>query len=329
MLPPREEGVPMPWQERTVMSERQEFIAFARQEGATIAAVCRQFGISRKTFYIWYHRWIAAGKHLSGLYEKSRRPHSHPNTTPPHVAEKIIALRKQTHYGPLRLSFHLVRDHHLQVSPFRIYRVLGRAGLLTRRERRRRRKPRQYIVLQPGQKVQVDVKYLDVLFDERHPEGIKEYQYTAIDCATRVRFTEIYQEVSPHNSVDFVKKVIAFYPFSVRVIQTDNGTEFTYELMPHVQVEHPLDVYLKSVRIIHKLIPVGRKEYNGRVERSHRTDDEELYRPGKFTNVYERREAAKKFMFYFNNQRPHLALGFLTPMQMLRSLARSQGVTHV
>ncbi len=295
-----------------------------------VSAVCRQFGISRKTFYLWHRRWIVSKRRISGLYEHSRRPHSHPNLTPLHVADKIVAMRKATNYGPSRLSFHLNRDEKLMVSPFRVYRVLDRAGLLSRRERKRRRKPRQYFVLEPGQKVQVDVKYLDKMFDERHPEGIQEFQYTAIDCATRIRYTEIYEEISAYNSVDFVKKALKFYPFPVKVIQTDNGIEFTYELMPHIHMVHPLDVYLKSLGIIHKLIPVGRKEYNGKVERSHRTDDEELYRPKQFSDVHQRREQAKRFLDYYNHRRPHSALGYLTPFEKLRLLSlQATGVTHV
>lgn len=294
-----------------------------------VSLVCRQFGISRTTFYTWYHRWIAAKKHLSGLYERSRRPHSHPNSTPPHIVQKIVSMRKRTNYGPARLSFHLEREQRVQVSPFRAYRVLHREGLLSRRQRKRRRKARQYFVLEPGQKVQVDVKYLDKIFDERHPEGIKEFQYTAIDCASRMRYTQIYEEISAQNSVDFTKKVVEFFPFKIQVVQTDNGIEFTYELHPHIQVEHPLDTYLKSVGIIHKLIPVGRKEYNGKVERSHRTDEEELYRPKQFKDVAHRREQAKEFLDYYNNHRPHSALGYLTPLQKLKELHQDQGVNHV
>lgn len=291
--------------------------------------VCRHFGISRKTFYVWYGRWLASGRRLESLYEHSRRPKSHPNSTSPEIVRLIIKLRQQSNYGPKRIAFLLDRDYQLQVGAFRIYRVLQRAELLQRRERRRRRKARVYYVQQPGQKVQVDVKYLDKIFDERHPEGIKEYQYTAIDCATRLRYTEVYEEVSPHNSVDFVKKALSSFPFPVAVVQTDNGIEFTYDLLPQVTVEHPLDTYLKSVGIIHKLIPVGRKEYNGKVERSHRTDDEELYRPKHFTDAQHRRQEVKAFLHYYNHQRPHSALDYLTPSQYLRKITQSQGVTYV
>src|SRR3954469_6634751 len=90
MLPPREEGVPMPWQERTVMSERQEFIAFARQEEANIAALCRQFGISHKTGYKWLGR--AEAEEADGA-DRSRRPHHSPSRTSPTVEAAVLATR--------------------------------------------------------------------------------------------------------------------------------------------------------------------------------------------------------------------------------------------
>jgi transposase InsO family protein len=290
---------------------------------------CRHFGITRKVFYFWHKRWLSGGRTVQSLMDRPRRPKSHPNTTSPELAERIIALRKETGYGPKRLAFFLKRDHGLIVGPARIHAVLRRAGLLSTRERRRRRKARVYHVSEPGHKVQVDVKYLDKLYDEDHPEGIRDFQYTAIDCCSRLRFTAIYEEISVENSVDFARRMLGHFPFPVACVQTDNGIEFTYALTPQVNVEHPLDRFLRGRGIAHKLIPVGRKEYNGKVERSHRTDDEEVYRGRSFPNRWARIAAARDFLHYYNNHRPHSALGYQTPVDYLRSLPAYQGVTYV
>src|SRR3954463_12426255 len=82
----------MPWQECTTMSERQEFIAFARQEDANIAALCRQFGISRKTAYKWLAR--AAAGETDGA-DRSRRPHTSPRIPPPAVEGGGAGLRPE------------------------------------------------------------------------------------------------------------------------------------------------------------------------------------------------------------------------------------------
>ena len=80
----------MPWQERSVMSERQEFVALASQEGVSITAVCERFGISRKTGYKWLAR-ACAGDHA--LANQSRRPRSSPAQTPPTMEARILELR--------------------------------------------------------------------------------------------------------------------------------------------------------------------------------------------------------------------------------------------
>src|SRR5688500_14565068 len=91
MLAPRKEGASMPWQERSVMSARQEFVVFASQEGASITALCVRFGISRKTGYKWRDR-AAAGDHA--LADLSRRPRTSPAQTSPAMEERILELRR-------------------------------------------------------------------------------------------------------------------------------------------------------------------------------------------------------------------------------------------
>src|SRR5262245_51361628 len=98
----------MPWQERTVMSERQEFIAFARQEGATIAALSRHFGISRKTAYKWLAR--AEAGETDGA-DRSRRPHHSPGRTPAAVEAAVVALRQENPaWGGRKLHHALARE---------------------------------------------------------------------------------------------------------------------------------------------------------------------------------------------------------------------------
>src|SRR3954465_10626616 len=105
MLIPREEGGPMPWQERSVMSARQEFVVLASQEGASISALCARFGISRKTGYKWLDR-AAAGDHALGDY--SRRPRTSPAQTPPAMEARIVELRRaHPSWGGRKLHYRL------------------------------------------------------------------------------------------------------------------------------------------------------------------------------------------------------------------------------
>src|SRR5215211_7651161 len=136
MLAPRKEGMPMPWQERSRMSERREFITFAGQDGVTIAALCRSFGISRKTGYTWLAR-AAQGETAGG--DRSRRPHSSPRTTPAAVEAAVRAKRlDQPAWGGGKLHHALAREGMVQPpAPSTITAILRRHGLLVPEPRRR------------------------------------------------------------------------------------------------------------------------------------------------------------------------------------------------
>jgi transposase InsO family protein len=295
------------------------------EEVGNISQACREFGISRKTFYKWWPCYAKEG--LAGLRDRSKRPKSHPNTVPQEIAQLIVKLRQKSDYGPSRLAFYLKRDYGVHLSVYGIYRVLVRAGLITPRKHRRRKKPVYYQMNYPGQRVQVDAKYMPKISLKGRPEPYKEYQYTAIDDCTRLRFIWVYQELSPANSVDFARKILVFFPFPIEEIQTDHGTEFTYIFMPWVKKSHPFEEFLQEKGIRHKLIPIATPKQNGKVERSHRTDDEEFYNQRGYRKPAKRAKELSRFLDYYNKRRPHSALGWMTPLEKLRSFPEYQGVT--
>lgn len=130
-------------------------------------------------------------------------------------------------------------------------------------------------VVEPGEKVQIDVKEVPynclrgkVLRDGKHL-----YQWTGIDECTRMRFVYSFEEHTPENSVKFLKMLIQAFPFKIKTIQTDNGTEFTYK---------------------YKLIPPRTPWHNGKVERSHRNDQRYFYDWETFRSVEELNKKLEK-----------------------------------
>jgi len=101
-------------------------------------------------------------------------------------------------------------------------------------------------MLYPGQRVQVDAKYMPKIGLGDRSEPCKEYQYTAIDDCTRLRFVWVYLELCPANSVDFASKMLEFLLFPIEEVQTDHGTEFTYIFMPWVKKPHPFEEFVKE-----------------------------------------------------------------------------------
>jgi len=121
--------------------------------------------------------------------------------------------------------------------------------------------------------------------------------------------------------------MLGCFPFPIEEVQTDHGTEFTYIFMPHVQKPHPFEEFLKQAGIRHKLIPIATPKQNGKVERSHRTDDEEFYNQRGYRKPATRRRELARHIDYYNKQRPNQALGWLTPLDKLRSFPEYQRAT--
>ncbi len=296
--------------------------------GAPMSEVCRHYGISRKTFYKWYGRYQQANKDFHALKDRSRRPHGHPRTVSKRVAERVVAMRGKTRYGPRRIASYLAQGG-ITISVYGVYRVLQRASLVRKRRSRPRRKPLSYAMAAPGQRVQIDVKYLPPLPMKGRPEPLKQYLYNAIDDCTRLQVLYVSSELTPKASLRFLHLVTRAFPFPIQEVQTDHGTEFTYVFFPNVQKPHPFQQALAELGIRHRLIPVGKPQQNGKVERSHRTIDEECLNSRAFRKPSPREFAIKRWVAFYNNQRPHSALQWRTPIQKLQSFHDYHGVTHV
>ena len=110
-----------------------------------------------------------------------------------------------------------------------------------------------------------------------------ENQFTAVDLATRMSFRYLYDEKSPNSTIDFVKRMLDYFPFRIHCIQTDNGciqtdngTEFTYR-KHSFNTEHPLDIFCKKNYIKRVYSPIASPWYNGVVESTHKLDQKEFY----------------------------------------------------
>ena len=145
------------------------------------------------------------------------------------------------------------------------------------------------------------------------PKDIRYYQYTCIDEASRERYLYWYEEHTPTNTVDFVKRCIKYYGYKAKEIQTDNGIEFTYN-QAEIKKEHPMDILLNSLNIKHHKIRLRTPEHNGKVERSHRNDNERFY---SWLTFYSLEDLRKQGAVYLkrSNRIPMAILGYLTPKE--------------
>ena len=113
-------------------------------------------------------------------------------------------------------------------------------------------------------------------------------------------------------------KGIQYYRYKPKTIQTDNGTEFTYN-QAKIKKEHPLDVLLKSLEINHYKIRPRTPEHNGKVERSHRNDNERFYSYLKFYSFEDLQKQGAQYLKRSNNI-PMAVLGYKTPLEKRQQL---------
>lgn len=291
--------------------------------------VARHFGISTKTFYKWRKRYLACGKNPYSLMDRSKRPKRIPRLTQDKIVRIIKRLRKKTNFGPDRIRLFLLKDFNLNIPRSTIYYILKREKLI-KKPKRRKTKPKVYNLPNPGDNVQVDIK----IIHGYSPRKI--VQYSAQDDATRIKFTRLYPERTNHYSVEFLNYIVERFPFKIKRISTDNDSVFTNAYTGEPRTHplktprlHPFTLRCKELKIIHKLNRPASPNQNGKVERSHRTDDEEFYRLHRSHNLKYLIKERRKYDELFNNHRPHMGLKGLTPLQKLRTYDRYKSVTYV
>ena len=282
------------------------------EELGSVVEACKYYGVPRSSYYYWHSRWADSGKKLSSLYDLPKIAKSHPKKISGMRKELILEVRKQTGFGKYNLSYVLERDYGVEVSPTGINNLLGREKILKKQKKRKRTRKLCDYVYYPGEKLQLDVK---------HWKRVA-YQYDIIDCATRIKYKRLYDNFTPQNTVDFLKRAERFFApaFEFQAVQTDNGMENTYTQFPHTKTKHPVDVYLESRGIEHILIKASSPHLNGFIERSHGVDKRGFKLTGKEMTYKNLNEFLTKDCARYNTYRPHQSLGMKTPMEYLRSL---------
>ncbi len=253
------------------------------------------------------------------LISYSRKPKTNPKKYSEETIKLIIKIRKRTNRGADHIWFILRDKYQIYVSVTGIYKTLKREGLIKeRKHKRKQNKTYEAPKYLPGEKVQIDVKYVK-LEDEKARRLDKAYrwvyQYTALDVATGIKCKLIYETHDPEASIDFLSRVRLFYPFPIKIIQTDNGFEFTWRLHPEITKTHPFTLQCSFFGYEHYLIPPAYPRANSHVERTHRIDAEEVYRGRTFTSLKQLHKMNLRSLKYFNEKRPQKTKHFFPPLK--------------
>ena len=291
---------------------RQRYLEYYLKHGnATETAI--RYKISRKTLHKWLKRYDGTWQ---SLVERSRRPHHSPRAHTEEEIRQIRRLAKKHRWTDLILVYQQMREKYGYTRSYGGFkRIVGklRAENETKKRKKRKNKPYQRAEY-PGQKVQVDVKFVP---EACAVDGRKYYQFTAVDECTRWTYRQMYDEHSTFSAEDFLNKLVRHCPFPIREIQTDNGTEFTKALVSNNPNDKSLfESRLKEYQIRYHRIRIATPRHNGKVERQHRIDQLRFYDDLKMYSLADGRKQLAVYQRKSNDYIKH-CLGLRSPNQVL------------
>ena len=279
--------------------------------------ICSRYHITKTTLNRWIRRYDGT---IESLENKSHRPlTAHPTA---HTEEEIKhikdLIKRNPHIGLNELYGKLRTNYAYTRNPSSLFRFLKKNKLYDQ-VKKEPYKPKPYETpLLPGEKWQMDVKYVPMECKATCISGTDRfYQYTMIDECTRERFIYAYREQCASSTIDFVMRSILYFGYKPKIIQTDNGQEFTH--LANTNRKHLLDQFCKKYKIIHKLIKPRTPRHNGKVERSHRNDNERFYKYLKFHSFEDLQKQMRAYLERSNNI-PSRVLGWLSPVEYRKKL---------
>lgn len=305
------------------MRFRYAVVEYSLKYGVSAAAI--RYRKNRQYVYRWRSRYDGT---IGSLREKSRRPHSHKNQHTEDELKLIHDMRRRNPHAGLVVFWVKLMQRGYTRTISGLHKALRREKLVVQKPKNPKYIPKPYEQMQyPGQRIQIDVKHVPGSCIVGQTEGTKWYQYTAIDEYSRFRYVAAFGEANTYTSKVFLEQMLKAFPFKVECVQTDNGFEF---IKGKTTKATPLSMFQKRLAelgIEHRRIRPFTPRHNGKVERSHRKDNEYFYAITKFHSF----EDFVKQLYRHNrryNSFPMRPLGWKSPKRILLDYLED-GVTYV
>jgi len=296
-----------------------------------VRLTCRHFAISLDTFYKWFNRFDPYD--LTTLEDVSKRPHHvRQSQTPKDVVEKVRGLRERyPRWGKEKLAI-LLRREGIRISGSTVGRVMAklrargllvepeniRQARLTRKRRQKpryaARKPRDFQAFRPGDLVEIDTLQVRIC-----PSEIR-FQFGAVDIVSRFNAVRVYRRQTSTAGTDFLHYLRKKFPFRVRAIQIDGGSEF----------KDQFEAACRKLKLPLYVNPPRCPELNGHIERANRTSREEFYEVQDLDlSVEGLNRQLDRYAYEFNYIRPHQSLAYQTPYEYFQKWKRSHKAKEV
>jgi len=270
---------------------RLRWYRLAERDKRSVREICEIFGIPKKTYYKWYAR-----DHGYGRNDYRERKLDSKQKLTPELKIWIVAKKRKTNYGPLKMKLAMFQELGISVSTTILFRLYRRKGLIRKPQRKlgwHAPLTEPLIIAKPGEGVQLDVKYVYEL-------GMRKYQFSVMDPHTELYYFRVFGTRESQNAAVVIEEAERYFGFPILSVQTDNGSEFRGEF--HAWCEHR--------KLPHFFIPKKSPYWNGKVERVHRTIDEEYYQ-----NPLRVWQTKEEWLIYYNTERIHLSINGMTPRQ--------------
>lgn len=306
-----------------ILRFRQSVVKYALAHGVTSAAM--KYNKSRQSIYRWKNRYDGT---LVSLSDRSRRPKSHPNQHTESEIKLILDMWRRNRDTGLVVFWVKLKLRGYTRTVSALYRILRRHDCVRIKRPNPKYKAKAYEQMQyPGQRVQIDVKRVPRACLAGSAAEKKFYQYTAIDEYSRYRFLAAFDEASTYTSELFLEMLVRKFPFRIESVQTDNGPEFTNRFTSNKGKKTLFEEKLQTLKIEHKLIRPYTPRHNGKVERSHRKDNEYFYARHTFYSLEDFAAQLKTHNRKYNDF-PMRPLEWKSPKQTLKDY-HPIAVTHV
>jgi transposase InsO family protein len=297
--------------------QRLKWMDYYRAHDSNARLTCRHFGIHHRTFYRYYERFKEMG--LRGLENLSKRPSNvRQPTTPLPQVDLVRTLRRQNpEYSKYKPAVILARDHNVILSASTVGRIITRYNLFfappVKPKRhpdrvQRRRKPKDLLVQELGDLVEVDVKHLPML-------GNKRYAFVVIDLVLRRAFIHVASTISSRQAAIAWTKVCELWGLVPKAALNDNGSE-NLGAFAKLLAEMEVEQYFAR--------PYTPKD-KPHVERFIGTLERECIQwGGLITDLADQQTVIDTWLEKYHTYRPHAALGYLTPDEYASKLEREK-----
>ena len=303
------------------MRYRKKVVEFAEKNNNN-SATARKYDTTRQNVKRWRDRYDGT---WDSLRNKSRRPHFHPNQ---HTMEELLLIKKKYqrygHEGLAEVYVQCQRDGYKRSYDSMCKQIRERGWNRTKKPAPKTSPKSNWKptpVDHPGQKVQIDIKYVPCHCILWNSYGKRYYQITSIDEYSRKRVCQIVDEKSVTHTATFLLDLEEQFGFKIETIQTDNGTEFTNRGLS-LDTLSVFEEVLVAKGIDHKRTRPYSPWQNGIVERSHREDSKRFYQR-KFHSEEELIAAHQRYVNRGNNVH-RKQLNFMSPNEVVEAYFKKQ-----